>query len=198
LTDGGTAVAEHERRRLRMPRIPPRRSFARRATLQLLVTIGLLAGLAFAQTDAPAWQTLPLVDARTGTTFTIADLRGRTVFLEPMATWCSSCRRQMTVLREVVVGLDPADFVFVGLSVETNLSPAALAAYADAQGFDWTFAVMSPELLGALVDAFGRSVANPPATPHVIVRRDGSVTSLATGHHSASQLLAALSAAADR
>jgi thiol-disulfide isomerase/thioredoxin len=198
LTDVRTAVAEHERRRLRMPRTPARPSHARRATLQLLVSIGLLGGLAFAQTDAPAWQTLPLVDVRTGTTFTIADLRGRTVFLEPMATWCSSCRRQMTVLREVVAELDPASFVFVGLSVETNLSPAALAAYADAQGFDWTFAVMSPELLGALVDAFGRSVANPPATPHVIVRGDGSVTDLATGHHSASQLLAALSAAADR
>jgi thiol-disulfide isomerase/thioredoxin len=198
LTDVRTAVAEHERRRLRMPRTPARPSLARRTTLQLLVSIGLLGGLAFAQVDAPAWQTLPLVDVRTGSTFTIADLRGRTVFLEPMATWCSSCRRQMTVLREVAAELDPAAFVFVGLSVETNLSPAELAAYADAQGFDWTFAVMSPELLGALVDAFGRSVANPPATPHVIVRSDGSVTDLATGHHSAPQLLAALSAAADR
>jgi thiol-disulfide isomerase/thioredoxin len=181
-----------------MPRTLPRRSFARHATLQLLVSIGLLGGLASAQSDAPAWQTLPLVDARTGTTFTIADLRGRTVLLEPMATWCSSCRRQMTVLREAVAELDPASFVFVGLSVETNLSPAALAAYADAQGFDWTFAVMSPDMLGALVEAFGRSVANPPATPHVIVRSDGSATDLATGHHGAAQLLAALTAAADR
>jgi len=103
----------------------------------------------------------------------------------------------MTVVREVAAQLDPDAFVFVGLSVETNLDPDALATYADAQDFGWTFAVMSPELLAALVDTFGRSVANPPATPHLIVRPDGTTTDLATGQHSAAQLLAALTATAD-
>jgi hypothetical protein len=35
----------------------------------------------------PAWQSLPLVDARTGNTFTLADFEGRTVFVHPMAKW---------------------------------------------------------------------------------------------------------------
>ena len=174
---------------------PPASSRWPRA-LRALCALLTAAALTHAQANAPLWQTLPLVDARSGETFTIADLRGRTVFVEPMATWCSSCRRQMTVVREVVAQLDTDAFVFVGLSVETNLDPDALAAYADAQGFGWTFAVMSPELLAALVDAFGRSVANPPATPHLIVRPDGSATGLVTGQHGAAQLLAALAAAA--
>jgi len=181
-----------------MPRTPssrPVRSLGPRPYLALLALLAV--ALAHAQSEPPEWQTLPLVDARTGESFTFADLRGRTVFVEPMATWCSSCRRQMTVVREVAAQLDPDAFVFVGLSVETNLDPAALAAYADAQGFGWTFAVMSPELLAALVDTFGRSVANPPATPHLIVRPDGTTTDLATGQHGAAQLLAALTAAAD-
>jgi hypothetical protein len=35
----------------------------------------------------PAWQSLPLVDARTGNTFTLAAFAGRTVFVHPMAKW---------------------------------------------------------------------------------------------------------------
>ena len=31
--------------------------------------------------------TLPLVDARSGATFTLAEYAGKTVFVEPMATW---------------------------------------------------------------------------------------------------------------
>ncbi|HEX2907728.1 MAG TPA: hypothetical protein VHO69_12745 [Phototrophicaceae bacterium] len=38
----------------------------------------------------PAWQTLPLVNARTGETFTFADLAGKVIFVEPMATWCTT------------------------------------------------------------------------------------------------------------
>jgi thiol-disulfide isomerase/thioredoxin len=177
----------------------PRRPSLHRAPLHLACFAVLLltaSSLAIGLGSPLAWRTLPLVDARTGATFTIADLGGRTVFVEPMATWCSSCRRQMIAVREVAAALDPDAFVFLGLSVETNLAPAALASYVDAQGFGWTFAVMSPELLAALVDTFGRSVTNPPATPHFIVRPDGSATTLATGYHDVGKLLTALTAAA--
>ena len=37
----------------------------------------------------PAWQTSILSDARTGQSFTLADFTGKTVFVDPMATWCS-------------------------------------------------------------------------------------------------------------
>ena len=178
-----------------MQSLPGRRCPAS-LVLALFIVIMGTGGIALAQGDLPAWQTLPLIDARSGETFSLADLRGRTVFVEPMATWCSSCRRQMGVVREVAAALDPAEFLFIGLSVETSLTPTALATYADAQGFGWTFAVMSPEFLASLVDTFGRSVTNPPATPHFILRPNGDVTSLATGQHNATQLLAALAAAA--
>jgi hypothetical protein len=35
----------------------------------------------------PDWLTLPLTNARTGETFTLADFAGKTVFVHPMATW---------------------------------------------------------------------------------------------------------------
>jgi cytochrome oxidase Cu insertion factor (SCO1/SenC/PrrC family) len=145
----------------------------------------------------PAWHALPLTDARTGQSFTLADLAGKSVYVEPMATWCTNCRQQMSVIRDQVKGqVDPEQVVFVGLSVETNLTTETLAAYTATHGFDWTFAVMTPELLQELATQFGRTVTNPPAVPHFIIGPDGTTSELTTGQQSAQQLLQRLSPAA--
>lgn len=143
--------------------------------------------------ERPTWQTLPLVNARTGETFTFASFAGRTVFVEPMATWCTNCRQQLGNVRSAREQLSD-EVVFVALSVETNISAADLAEYADDNGFDWYFAVLTPELLAELVTTFGRTVSNPPSTPHFVIRADGSATSLATGIKSAEQIVAQLQA----
>jgi hypothetical protein len=146
--------------------------------------------------ERPAWHTLPLVDARTGQTFTLADLAGKTVYVEPMATWCTNCRGQMNVIRDQVLSqIDQERTVFVGLSVETDLPSEKLAAYVDTHGFSWTFAVMTPELLQGLSSTFGLTVANPPAIPHFLIGPDGTTSDLSTGFHSADRLLEQLTAA---
>lgn len=124
---------------------------------QIVLTLALsLTAAAFAQ-DA-TWQTLPLTDARTGETFTLGGLEG-TVYVEPMATWCSNCRTQLGNVQAAQAQVGEGDVTFVALSVETTLEPAALAEYADEQGFDFTFAVMTPELLRALASEFGQSIS---------------------------------------
>jgi peroxiredoxin len=145
--------------------------------------------------ERPSWQQLALTNARTGETFTLSDFAGKTVYVEPMATWCTNCRQQLRTVRDVHAQLDPERYVFVGLSVETDLPRAALANYADEQGWPWTFAVMSPELLQELSGTFGLTVANPPATPHFLIGPDGSTSALSTGIHSADALIRDLSAA---
>lgn len=145
--------------------------------------------------DRPAWQRLALTNARTGETFTLADFAGQTVFIEPMATWCSNCRQQLTNVREAKQQLAGDDVVFVALSVETNIDDATLASYADGAGFDWLFAVVTPELLEQLAGEFGRSIANPPATPHFVIRPDGTYTELVTGIEPAGQIISQITAA---
>jgi hypothetical protein len=146
--------------------------------------------------ERPAWHTLPLVDARTGQTFTLADLSGKTVYVEPMATWCTNCRGQMNLIRDQVLSqIDPERTVLIGLSVETDLPPEKLAAYVDTHGFSWTFAVMTPELLQGLSSTFGLTVANPPAIPHFVIGPDGTTSDLSTGFHTAERLLEQLTAA---
>jgi cytochrome oxidase Cu insertion factor (SCO1/SenC/PrrC family) len=145
--------------------------------------------------ERPAWQQIALTDARTGATFALADFAGKTVFVEPFATWCSNCKQQLGNVQAARAQLGD-DVVFVALSVEPNIGNEALVKYADETGFDWTFAAMPPELLQALAATFGQTVANPPATPHFIIRPDGSVTDLATGIKAPDVIVAAVVAAA--
>lgn len=153
----------------------------------------LLAGLSFAQ-ERPAWQSLELTDVRTGDVFTLGGFEGKTVLVEPMATWCTNCRAQ---LNNVNTAMPEAgeDVVFVALSVEGNLPDDALAAYAEREGFNMIFAVASPELLQGLVDDLGRAVTSPPSTPHFIIRPDGSFTELATGRKAPEVILEQIAAA---
>lgn len=145
--------------------------------------------------ERPVWQTLPLVDARTGEAFAFADFAGKTVFVEPMATWCTNCRQQLANVRAAREQLNSDEVVFIGLSVEVGLENVTLADYQQTNNFDWTFAVVTQEMLAELVGVFGRTVTNPPSTPHFIIRPDGSVTSLVTGIEPADAIVAEIRAA---
>ena len=159
------------------------------AVKSAMTVFALLLSAAFAQT----WQTLPLTDARTGETFTLGGFSGQTVYVEPMATWCSNCRHQLGNVRDAAAQLgSKSDVTFVALSVETTLKASDLAHYAKAQGFDFKFAVMTPELLRALAATFGPPIAVPPSTPHFIIYPDGTTSDLLTGFSSPDAILAAL------
>ena len=127
------------------------------------------------------WQTVTLTDARTGEKFTVGDFLGCTVFVGTMATWCPSCGTQLAYAATAAEELDPDQFVFVAISVETEISDEDLARYADDASFDWLFSVASPDALREIVDEFGRESIVPPSTPHLIVNPDGSYGDLRTG-----------------
>ena len=99
-------------------------------------------------------------------------------------------------MRELLPELNEEEFVLVGLSVETHLRAGQLASYADRHDFTWRFAVMSPEMLAAVVDQYGSNVIVPPSTPHFIIAPDGRLGELKLGIHSAEEIRAELEAAA--
>ena len=147
-----------------------------------------------AAVPVPAWQTIALTDAVTGDEFTVADFAGKTIFVEPFATWCSNCRRQLGTVNGLRAQSGD-DVVFLALSVETNVGNEALANYAAQTGYGLTFAAMPPEMLQLLVDAYGQSITNPPATPHFVVAPDGTSSELFTGFQSAADIQAIFAAA---
>ena len=109
-----------------------------------------------------------------------------------MATWCTNCMRQQRTLKDIVGNFPPDKFVFISLSVETNLSAQQLADYATTNEFTWLFSVSTPELLQTLIDVYGNTVSNPPSTPHFILAPDGTASQLYSGYHDDAKLTAQL------
>ncbi|MEO8394447.1 MAG: hypothetical protein ABI700_15750 [Chloroflexota bacterium] len=156
----------------------------------------LLESVARAGADRPAWMSTVLTNAETGTTFTLGDFPEKTVYIELMATWCTNCRIQQGNVRDVSAKLSADSYVFISLSVEPKDTTDGLKQYRVQYNYPWTFAVVPPDMLAALVEQFGPSVTNPTATPHLVIAPSGSVSQLATGIHSADQLSAELTTAA--
>jgi thiol-disulfide isomerase/thioredoxin len=143
-----------------------------------------------AMADLAPWQKVSFTNVRSGESFTLADFAGRPVYVETMATWCPKCHEQLGNVQSAAEQLGEAGPVFIAISVETELSAAELARYAEKNGFGMIFAVATPEALVALTEAFGRTITNPPATPHFLIRADGTVGELQTGIKSTDALLA--------
>lgn len=140
--------------------------------------------------DLPAWANIELVNVNTNETFTLADFPGKTVYVHMMATWCTNCRASQLRLNADVVPQVGDDVVFVSIDVQTQLGSNTLAEYTTTNGFEWAFAVASNDLMNALATDFGRTVSNPPSTPHFVIYPDGTVTNLQTGGSSAASVIA--------
>lgn len=95
-------------------------------------------------------------------------------------------------MRSLHPQLNSDEFVVVGLSLETNLSASRLAGYADSNGFNWRFAVMTPDMLTAVVEQFGSQAAVAPRTPHFVISPNGALSPLRLGIKSESEILAEL------
>jgi len=144
---------------------------------------------------APDWLKTELTDACTGKMFALTDFAGKTIYIETMATWCPPCRDQLRRVKEAAAQIpeeERQEIVFVALSSEVDLPRETLAEYAESNDFPFIFAVMSAEMLRAMVEDLGQEIAVPPATPHVIVAPDGTVGEVHTGSISAEELLALL------
>lgn len=144
--------------------------------------------------SAPAWANLELTDAVTGETFTLADYAGRTVFIEPMATWCTNCMAQQRRVAAAMAQFGD-DVVFISLSVEP-INNTQLANYAQQNNFPQQFVVGTNDLINALVEQFGRSIVSPPVTPHFIISPDGSLSPLFRGAHGEAQIIEQVQTAA--
>ncbi|HKO33050.1 MAG TPA: hypothetical protein VJY85_04840 [Candidatus Limnocylindria bacterium] len=137
---------------------------------------------------------LELTDVRTGDHFTLAQLAADgPILLEPMAVWCTNCRAQM---HEVTRAHEAAQFHSVSLDVDLSESAQDLAEYADREGWDWRFAMATLDLYRLLQQRFGDAATYPPATPLIVIERDGRVRPLefGVGQRSAEQLIAELQA----
>ena len=152
-------------------------------------------------TEAPAADgeltALPLTNVATGETFTLADFSGQTVLVKPMATWCGKCKTNLQGVREATAELGEGDYKVVALSVEDSLPDEDLAKYATEEGFDFTFAVATPETMRALDAKFGQTALNPSIGSRFIISPNGEISELTTGKVEPTALVASLESASN-
>lgn len=143
--------------------------------------------------ELPAWFSASLTDVNSGQPFAIADYQGKVVLVETLAVWCSNClkqQREVLALHEALGERD--DFVSVGLDIDLNESADQLRNHAERNGFDWVYAVATPEVAREISDLYGVNFLNPPSTPMLIIDRHGQVHPLPFGIKRADDLQAAL------
>ena len=137
---------------------------------------------------AAPWANLALTNVRDGSRFTIADFAGRPIFVETMAIWCTNCLEQQKEAKRALEKL-PGDVAWVVLDVDTSESADSLKRYAEQRDFPFIYAVAPPELSRALARDFGDLVLAPPATPIIVIGRDGRITQTPDGHKSVEDLV---------
>jgi hypothetical protein len=143
--------------------------------------------------ELPAWFSASLTDVNSGQSFTVADYQGKVVLVETLAVWCSNClkqQREVLALHQALGERD--DFISVGLDIDLNESADQLRDHAERNGFDWVYAIATPEVARAISDLYGVNFLNPPSTPMLIIDRHGQAHPLPFGIKSAADLQAAL------
>jgi len=136
-----------------------------------------------AMTDDPAagalqghpWATATLTDVTTGESFTIADLAGRTVFVEAMAIWCTNCRAQQARFTEAFGRIPDGTAEYVVLTIDPSETANELARYKADRGFAGRYAVAGKQVSKALEAAFGANVLNAPSVPLITISPAGDV-----------------------
>lgn len=141
----------------------------------------------------PAWFTANLTNVNTGEKFQIADLKGKVILVETMAVWCPLClkqQKQVQTLHQLLTERD--DWVSVAVDIDPNEDGAFLKAHAEKNGFDWHYAVATPEVAREIGQLYGAQFLNPPSTPMLIIDRQGQVHPLPFGVKDALTLQEAL------
>jgi len=157
------------------------------------------AGESMAATPASStgmadWLGTPLMDVTTSAPFKISDYHGKVVLVETMAVWCTNCRAQQEEMRGLQSQMmeKTNDLVVVSLDIDPNEDQATLKKYAEATGFEWTFAVAPQDLVRTIGNTYGAQFLNPPSTPVLIIDREGAAHPLPFGLKSTEDLVTAV------
>lgn len=138
---------------------------------------------------APVWLTVPVVDAKTGKSFTVSDLKGKVVLIEGMATWCPSCWKQGRELKKLydLYGKD-SDLVIISLSLDTQEDAQALNEYSKIGNFEWQFVTSTIPMYHDIGNRYGALYLDPTLGPFLVVDRKGNVTHFESGLKTAEEL----------
>lgn len=117
--------------------------------------------------DAPLFTT---VDALSGDTVRLADLRGKVVMLQFTASWCGVCRKEMPQIESRIWQRHKNDTTFALLGIDRDEPVEKVARFVEQTG------VTYPLVLDPDADIFGLYADKQAGvTRNVIIGRDGRI-----------------------
>lgn len=117
--------------------------------------------------EAPLFEA---VDAATGDTIRLADLRGKVVMLQFTASWCGVCRKEMPQIESRIWQRHKNDTTFALLGIDRDEPAEKVARFAEQTG------VTYPLVLDPGADIFGLYADKQAGvTRNVIIGRDGRI-----------------------
>lgn len=140
------------------------------------------------------WMLLPLKNVLTDEEFTLADLLGKTIYVDIMTVAAPDNKKQTLAVVEVVEALGTENFAFVSLNLESTFLASRLQRYAETNGATWIFAAFNRDMLVSIRDDLGFAVVTPATTPHFAIRPDGTFTPLRQRPATSENLIAWLTA----
>lgn len=143
--------------------------------------------------ELPEWFSEELTDVNTGMVFRINDFKGKVILVETLAVWCPKCltqQQEVVKLKALLSGRE--DFVSIGVDIDPNENESLLSAHVKKYGFDWPFVIASKAVIDDIGALYGAQYLNPPATPMLIIDKQGVQHPLPFGIKSAEELQKAL------
>ena len=117
--------------------------------------------------EAPLFEA---VDAATGDTIRLADLRGKVVMLQFTASWCGVCRKEMPQIESRIWQRHKNDTTFALLGIDRDEPAEKVVRFAEQTG------VTYPLVLDPGADIFGLYAdKRAGVTRNVIIGRDGRI-----------------------
>jgi thiol-disulfide isomerase/thioredoxin len=138
------------------------------------------------------WQTIALTDVRSGTTFSISELKDRPILIQTFTITCPICMQQQAEISKLNASGE-VPFVMIGLDIDPNGNADTLRAYTQSKEYYGLYARSPSELTRALVDQFGVLVLSPAQAPLILICPDGTARILSPGVKSDDELKKVLS-----
>jgi cytochrome oxidase Cu insertion factor (SCO1/SenC/PrrC family) len=136
-------------------------------------TMAMHAAMTDSMMMAPDVHAIPLVDAKTGTTFKLSDSAGKVVLLSLISPNCAACTQQENVIKALHGMLMNDDqFVIVSLDIDANDTAAMLKDDATQNGFDWPHAISPAQMTAELSRLLGADAVKPGNAAIAIIDQD--------------------------